>query len=48
MANALITIRSLYDRLSQTHKQLADYILTDSENVPFLSVHELARSGLRV
>lgn len=45
MANVLITIRSLHDRLSQTHKQLADYILTNSEDVPFLSVHELARSA---
>ena len=43
MANVLLTVRSLYERLSPTQRQLADYLLRSSEEVPFLSVHELAR-----
>ncbi len=45
MPHVLITIRSLYDRLSQAHKQLADHILRASEDIPFQSVHQLARSA---
>jgi len=43
MANALIKIKSLYDSLSRAHRRLADYILQNGDEVPFLSVHELAQ-----
>lgn len=42
MSNTLILIRSQFDSLSQTQKQLAGYILDNSEDVPFLTVRELA------
>jgi len=41
MASTLILIRSQYDSLSQMQRQLADYILDNGEEVPFLTVHEL-------
>ncbi|OHB85944.1 MAG: hypothetical protein A2V98_03760 [Planctomycetes bacterium RBG_16_64_12] len=43
MASALIKIKALYDSLSQAHRRLADYILRNGDDIPFLSVHELAR-----
>ncbi|HUS95862.1 MAG TPA: MurR/RpiR family transcriptional regulator [Hyphomicrobiaceae bacterium] len=43
MSNALITIKSLYESLSQTQRLLADYVLDHGEEIPFLSVHELAQ-----
>jgi len=45
MSSTLILIRSLYDSLSQTQRQLADYILDNGEEVPFLTVHELAHNA---
>ena len=42
MANPLILIRSLYESLSRTQRQLADYILDNGDEIPFLSVHDLA------
>ena len=44
MSSTLILIRSQYDSLSQTQRQLADYILDNGGDVPFLSVHELAQN----
>jgi DNA-binding MurR/RpiR family transcriptional regulator len=43
MANALIKIKALYDSLSQAHRRLADFVLQNGDEVPFLSVHELAQ-----
>ena len=43
MANALITIKSLYESFPDTQRQLADYIAQHPDEVPFLSVHELAQ-----
>ena len=43
MSNALITIKSLYESLSQTQRLLADYVLDHREEIPFLTVHELAQ-----
>jgi len=43
VASALIKIKALYDSLSQAHRRLADYILQNGDEVPFLSVHELAQ-----
>jgi DNA-binding MurR/RpiR family transcriptional regulator len=45
MAHVLLTVRSLYGRLSKTHQQLADYLLKNSEEIPFQSVHQLARTA---
>jgi DNA-binding MurR/RpiR family transcriptional regulator len=45
MADTLLQIRSLYDSLSQTQRQLADYMLDHADEIPFLSVHELARAA---
>jgi DNA-binding MurR/RpiR family transcriptional regulator len=45
MPNALIKIKSLYASFSPAQKRLADYILEkNGEEVPFLSVRELARA----
>ena len=41
--NVLAKIKSLRDSFSPVQKQLADYILRNSEDIPFLSVHELAK-----
>jgi RpiR family transcriptional regulator, carbohydrate utilization regulator len=43
MANVLIEIKSLYKSFPGTQRQLADYITRHPEEVPFLSVHELAQ-----
>ena len=43
MANVLITIKSLYESFPDTQRQLADYIAQHPDDVPFLSVHELAQ-----
>ncbi len=43
MANVLITIKSLYESFPDTQRQLADYIAEHPDEVPFLSVHELAQ-----
>ena len=49
MASTLILIRSLYDSLSQTQRLLADYVLDNGDEVPFLTVHELAhKAGVSV
>ncbi len=45
MSSTLILIRSQYDSLSQTQRQLADHILDNGDDVPFLSVHELAQNA---
>jgi RpiR family transcriptional regulator, carbohydrate utilization regulator len=45
MADTLILIRSLYENLSGTQRQLADYMLDHGDEVPFQSVHELARAA---
>lgn len=45
MTSALTKIKSLYATLSPAQKQLADYILLQNgEEVPFLTVRELARA----
>lgn len=43
MANVLIKIKSLYESLPDTQRRLADYIVRHPEEVPFLSVYEVAR-----
>jgi RpiR family transcriptional regulator, carbohydrate utilization regulator len=45
MADTLILIRSLYESLSGTQRQLADYILDHGDGIPFQSVHDLARAA---
>jgi RpiR family transcriptional regulator, carbohydrate utilization regulator len=45
MTDTLLKIRSLYESLSQTQRQLADYILDHGDDIPFLSVHGLARAA---
>ncbi len=46
MSGALTKIKSLYASLSPAQKRLADYILAgNGEEVPFLSVRELARAA---
>jgi RpiR family transcriptional regulator, carbohydrate utilization regulator len=45
MADTLILIRSLYESLSGTQRQLADHILDHGDEIPFQSVHELARAA---
>ena len=45
MADTLLKIRSLYESLSPTQRQLADYILDHGDDIPFLSVHGLARAA---
>ncbi|MFP4381011.1 MAG: MurR/RpiR family transcriptional regulator [Candidatus Sumerlaeia bacterium] len=42
MSGDLIRIKSLRNSMSPTNKRLADYIVNNTEDVPFLSVHELA------
>ncbi len=43
MSSELLRIKSLKNSMSPTFQQLAQYILDHSDDVPFLSVHELAR-----
>ncbi len=43
MAEVLIVIKSLYEGFSPTQKRLADFIVKSREEIPFLSIHELAR-----
>ena len=45
MADTLITIRSLYESLSRTQRRLADYILENGDEIPFLSSHDMARAA---
>ena len=45
MADVLVRIASLYESFSLTQKRLADYLLKHGDEVPFLSVHDLARAG---
>ena len=49
MAAVLIEVRSLQGSLGQAQKRFADYVLSNSAEIPFLSVHELAHaSGVSV
>ena len=41
----LIKIRSLSGSFSTAQKQLADYVIAHGEDIPFLSVHELANAA---
>ncbi len=43
MSSELLRIKSLKNSMSPTYQQLAQYILDNADDVPFLSVHELAR-----
>jgi RpiR family transcriptional regulator, carbohydrate utilization regulator len=43
VADVVIAIKSLYDGLSATQKQLADFIVKYRDEVPFWSIHEWAR-----
>jgi RpiR family transcriptional regulator, carbohydrate utilization regulator len=45
MADTLLQVRSLYESLSETQRQLADHILDHGDEIPFLSVHDLARAA---
>ena len=45
MADILIRIRSLSGSFSAAQKQLAGYVIANSEDIPFLSVHELANAA---
>lgn len=49
MAGVLVKIKSLQGSFGKAHKRLAAHILSNSIDIPFLSVHELARtSGVSV
>ncbi len=43
MTEALIVIKSLYEGFSPTQKRLADFFVKNQGEIPFLSIHELAR-----
>jgi len=43
MANGLINIRALRNGFSGTNRKVADFIVSHAGEVPFISVHELAR-----
>lgn len=45
MPEALITIKSLYEGFSPAQKQVASFILNHQDEIPFLSIHELARQA---
>jgi len=47
--DAVIKIRSLYDSFSPAQKKLADHILANRGEIPFLSIHDLAgQAGVSV
>jgi len=43
MPDMRIKIRSLMDSFSTAQKQFAEYVIANSKDIPFLSVHELAK-----
>ena len=45
MSGTLVKIRSLYQSLPNSERNIADYILANAELAPHRSVHEFASSG---
>jgi DNA-binding MurR/RpiR family transcriptional regulator len=45
MAHIVVKINSLYSSLPEAEKRVADFVLKNAENVPFLSVNELSRAA---
>ena len=45
MPSVLVKIKALGESLSPAQRSLAEYILANGEEVPFLSVHELAAAA---
>ena len=45
MSGASLKIKSLYNNLSKTERNLSDFILANIERIPFLSVYEIAEAA---
>ncbi len=45
MSRVILTMKSLYKSLSKSEKELADFIVSNEDRIPFLSVYEIARES---